>query len=1295
MATVLSSSIKHVPILQFYEIGTPASETRITQADFESLIAWVISRGYHPISLSDYAAWLSGTIELANRQSIVITLWGGFLSQYGTAFPFLRSNAVKFNLIVPGSLIENEDSLQTGIYFGLSALDEMLGSGLCEIHSAGYHLKWLFQGAPAATAQIYRASGQNLKWGGVEEFVEDAYSYAPLIGTNAAGQAITTTYTFLCAPRQYLDAQPAPSQVTASHLALDNLVVLGAAYSPTVKIQAKKHTDTLWTVLRNSWQPGWAQAIEAIALDAPFTFANGEQYDLQFITQSASGSQGELVALGSRTAGNPKLPNALWQANTYSPVGARILDSQGDIEEVITAGTTGDTAPAWSNLLGGLTNDYTVIWKDLGTPQTAGVATLCESNSSAAGFATGDQIGGDIYLLESLAKESLSDVTGRVYEDAAKDLALLVKWTGSSQADYAFGYPFNTYSAPGIFLPASLAPLHPVQMFASNLLADRWSLLNPAAYFGPGAGPLAAGATTPVLAIDSTKGLANIENQIDSFSGLLWDVVPTWDSWQTFGWVNEFAADYPTELEKYAATWSYLTSPRIRFNADGITLDADDVAAVQAFLALPETVGRPALARVTNEADSSIAHNIFADSSASMAALETLLTSTLPALGGLAIDIEGAAAGDRSIASAWITSLRATRDSSFPGMLLLAAVPAKTSDTPSDSWTGWCDYAVWLVEPDYSAPLTYGYSDVATSPGPSSPLPWMEDVLSYASGIVSKTKLVVMMSFYGTWWTGGPSWSAPAYGNYYDSLSQARAANATWVWDAANAEWYWADAGGANQGYQPTPQSMKVRLDAFAATGYTNFGVWAIGQSDSLFYKYAEGSTTSMLPYLKVPQGVEQSINFLEGQSSIGALELEVIDGQGFMTSLVSAGKLEGRKVSLRVGYPGMNSTEFVTVATQEVESVQTVTGLTGYKLQCRDLKRSSKRKIFTQGDDGFPIADEHPRNIAANPMDVALTVYQNELGLGQSPSLPEEAWRLYDPSRWDASGTSNPTLISPNPYVDIDRVLFYRNGIFAGYLLAFALTRSVEAKQFLEYEVFHTLGGYEVVLADGRLSPRFFLPPYSFQNLFSFNDRNLTVLPEVERQPLINQVTYRMDFDGNNFQTELLFVEATSLQQFGLAGQHIIESKGARSQRGGASLAQLTATRIFRRYAGINPVTATPVGGAPTLSLTSQYLTLTVEAGDYIFASHPLLPNFKTGRRGVFNRIYEVAGRQPNYAEGSMSYRLLDSGWTASKVLSRIAPQGTPDFTTATNADRARYMFISNSAMGAYSDGTPGKTIF
>ncbi len=448
-------------------------------------------------------------------------------------------------------------------------------------------------------------------------------------------------------------------------------------------------------------------------------------------------------------------------------------------------------------------------------------------------------------------------------------------------------------------------------------------------------------------------------------------------------------------------------------------------------------------------------------------------------------------------------------------------------------------------------------------------------------------------------------------------------------------------------------------------------------------------------PCLKIPQGVNQSIQQLQGQSSIGALEIDAIDDSGFMTALASGGKLVGRRLTLSVGYPGMNSSDFVTVATQEIEGVEVLASGGGFRFDCQDLNRYAKSQIFTVGDDGSAVSNQHPRALLANPMDVILMVIQNELGLGQPSLLEPSAWKIYNPAQWDSTFTTNPTLINPNPYLDVEKVLFYRSGIFAGYLFDFTFTQGVEAKQFLEYEIFHPLGGYGIILADGRMSPRFFVPPYSFAGLASLNDRNITALPGIKPNPITNQVAFRMDYGGSQFQTELLFLSSPSLQQFGLAGEDIIESKGMKLERGGASLASITANRIFQRYGGMNPVTGSPRGGAPTISVTSQFMNLTIEVGDFVYFSHPLLPNLETGTRGIYNRIMEVIDKQPNYTQGNMAYQLLDTGWMGSKTLSVIAPQGTPAWSAASNAQREQYMFLSEEATEAYSDGTPGKTVF
>ncbi len=211
----------------------------------------------------------------------------------------------------------------------------------------------------------------------------------------------------------------------------------------------------------------------------------------------------------------------------------------------------------------------------------------------------------------------------------------------------------------------------------------------------------------------------------------------------------------------------------------------------------------------------------------------------------------------------------------------------------------------------------------------------------------------------------------------------------------------------------------------------------------------------------------------------------------------------------------------------------------------------------------------------------------------------------------------------------------------------------------------------------------------------FAFTASNIIGLPIIERLPITNQVTYRLDYESSEFKTELTFIDAPSVQRYGLAGQDIIESKGLRTAHGGAGLAALTARRIFERFGGIDPVTGASVGGAVTYTVSSFLLTLGVEVGDFVSISHPLLLDTVRGVRGVSGRICEVISKQPQYDQGNMQYKLLDLAYLGTKQLSLVAPDGTPAWTGATDGERTAYMFVASDETGAYSDGTPGKLIW
>ncbi len=56
------------------------------------------------------------------------------------------------------------------------------------------------------------------------------------------------------------------------------------------------------------------------------------------------------------------MPSGTWAADTVENLGTTITDSNGNIQQVTTQGTTGATEPTWATTVGATTSDNTVVW---------------------------------------------------------------------------------------------------------------------------------------------------------------------------------------------------------------------------------------------------------------------------------------------------------------------------------------------------------------------------------------------------------------------------------------------------------------------------------------------------------------------------------------------------------------------------------------------------------------------------------------------------------------------------------------------------------------------------------------------------------------------------------------------------------------------------------------------------------------------------------------------------------------------------------------------------------------------
>ncbi|MGO8732083.1 MAG: hypothetical protein ACLQVM_04735 [Terriglobia bacterium] len=504
------------------------------------------------------------------------------------------------------------------------------------------------------------------------------------------------------------------------------------------------------------------------------------------------------------------------------------------------------------------------------------------------------------------------------------------------------------------------------------------------------------------------------------------------------------------------------------------------------------------------------------------------------------------------------------------------------------------------------------------------------------------------------------------------------------------------------------------------------FEVWPAFTATAWFYLVSAhpglllslGNTPTLIPYLQIPQGASQSVNELEGESSLGSMTVTCIDPNGTLKGLAAQDVLIGRMVQLKQGFPGMALGDFTTLQTMQITQVgQDTDGR--ITIQCADVQRFIQgMQIWLRGgplwwtpggpmaqqpigaswlENGFQVSDQNPRYVAGNPIDIILAVLQNELGVGQDPALltsnyvmqslapiyqsqqdyeplpPPEGWAIYAPGQ-------DSTLINPNPYIDIPGFLALRDGEFSGVWFDFVITRPIDGKQFLEEQILKALGLYTIVRPDGRLSLKTMKPPVEQTPVFAFSSKNIMGIPQTLRQSIINLVTLQMDVQQGGITTaarsygyQVSYQQQTSLKTYRQVYEQQIQSTGLRVARGGMMLSRLLADRIFRRHA-FQP---------PTYKFTAQLATLQVELGDYVWLSHPKVLDLAAGKLGLNNVVCEVVDKQPNYSQGTVDFSLLDTRYINLSTAYQIAPAAAniPGWNNATAQEQAQYMFISPSS--------------
>ncbi len=244
------------------------------------------------------------------------------------------------------------------------------------------------------------------------------------------------------------------------------------------------------------------------------------------------------------------------------------------------------------------------------------------------------------------------------------------------------------------------------------------------------------------------------------------------------------------------------------------------------------------LAMVSNNFDGAIAKTLLESATNRQNLINNIITALkVNAYQGVNIDLEGVYYYNRPQLTTFMSELYSTLKPL--GYEVTMAVPAKFSDSPTNSWSGAFDLPALAKYTDQMVIMTYDEHYPGGTPGPIASVGWVENVIKYVSSVVPKEKIILGVPAYGyDWSTNGTK----AYG-IKGAYDLAAANNATVLWDSVSKSPYfnYTDAQGISHSvWFENSESLGYKLDLVNSYNISGIAIWRLGFEDSSYWAMIE-----------------------------------------------------------------------------------------------------------------------------------------------------------------------------------------------------------------------------------------------------------------------------------------------------------------------------------------------------------------------------------------------------------------------------------------------------------------------
>lgn len=244
--------------------------------------------------------------------------------------------------------------------------------------------------------------------------------------------------------------------------------------------------------------------------------------------------------------------------------------------------------------------------------------------------------------------------------------------------------------------------------------------------------------------------------------------------------------------------------------------------------------GIKTMAMLQNNFDANIAKTLLENSTNRQALINNILNAIkINGYKGVNVDLEGVYYYDRSYLTTFMSELYSALHSQ--GFYVTMAVPAKTSDSPTNSWNGAFDYAALASYSDQIALMTYDEHYAGGTPGAIASIGWVESVIKYAITVIPKDKLLLGTAAYGYDWSSNGTKAYGISGIYNLALTYGTVIK----WDTVSQSPYFTylDAVGVSHTvWFENAQSLNYKLDLVNSYNISGIAIWRLGLENADYW---------------------------------------------------------------------------------------------------------------------------------------------------------------------------------------------------------------------------------------------------------------------------------------------------------------------------------------------------------------------------------------------------------------------------------------------------------------------------